>query len=144
MHIMKNVPVVMRMAVMYTAILRKSFGERPCVNPERYCGRFWVHCSSKKFERMALEATDICLQVRNESNKSTATVVRNNVLIISHIIFRDCHVHIFSDKTSCPVFSKISLSFPFFWFGECLWVLTKPQISQMFHKRPLRVIFNFV
>ena len=37
---MKNVPVVMRMAVMYTAILRKSFGESPCDNPERYCGWF--------------------------------------------------------------------------------------------------------
>ena len=111
---MKNVPVVMLMAVMYTAILRKSFTESPCNNPERHCGWFWVHCSTKKFERMALEATDICLQVRNENNKSTATVIRNNVLIISHIIFRDCHVHIFSDKTSCPVFSKIFIKRSFF------------------------------
>ena len=141
---MKNVPVVMRMAVMYTAILGKSFGESPRDNPERYCGWFWVHCSSKKFERMALEATDICLRVLNESNKSTATVIRNNVLIISHIIVRDCHVHIFSDKTSCPVFSKIFVKLSFFWFGECLWVLTKAQVSQMFHKCPLRVIFSFV
>ena len=29
---------------------------------------------------------------------STATVVRNSVLIISHITFRDCRVHIFSDN----------------------------------------------
>ena len=118
MHIMKNVPVVMRMAIMYTAIFRKSFGESPCDNPERYCGRFWVHCSSKKFERMALEATDICLQVRSESNKSTATVIRNNVLIISHIIFRDCHVHIFSDKLLALCFQKFWLSLPFFGLGN--------------------------
>ena len=31
---------------------------------------------------------------------STATVVRNLVLIISHITFRDCRVHIFSDNLS--------------------------------------------
>ena len=31
---------------------------------------------------------------------STATVVRNSVLIISHITFRDCRVHIFSDNLS--------------------------------------------
>ena len=114
MHIMKNVPVVMRIAVTHTVISRKVVRESPCDNPERYCGWFWVHCSSKKFERMALEATDICLRVLNASNKSTATVIRNNVLIISHIIFRDCHLHIFSDKTSCPVFSNIFIKVSFF------------------------------
>ena len=31
---------------------------------------------------------------------STATVVRNSVLIISHITFRGCRVHIFSDNLS--------------------------------------------
>ena len=31
---------------------------------------------------------------------STATVVRNSVLIISHITFRDCRVHLFSDNLS--------------------------------------------
>ena len=30
----------------------------------------------------------------------TATVVRSSVLITSHITFRDCHVHIFSDNLS--------------------------------------------
>ena len=35
-----------------------------------------VHCFSKKFERMAGEAMDVCLRVLKESNKvgSTATV----------------------------------------------------------------------
>ena len=45
---------------------------------------------------------DICLQVLKESNKSRfdSYSVRNSVLIISHITFRDCRVHIFSDNLS--------------------------------------------
>ena len=74
--------------------------------PERYCGWFWVHWFSKKFERMAREAMDICLQVLKESNKRRleSYTARNRVLIISHITFRDCRVHIFNDnrpRNSC-------------------------------------------
>ena len=47
---------------MYTAILRKVVGKSARNNPERYCGWFLVHCSSKKFERMAQEAMDVCLR----------------------------------------------------------------------------------
>ena len=45
---------------------------------------------------------DICLRVLKESNKSssTASVVTNSVLIISHITFRDCRVRISSDNLS--------------------------------------------
>ena len=44
---------------------------------------------------MVREATDICLRVLKESNKSMfdSYSVRNSVLIISHITFRDCRVH---------------------------------------------------
>ena len=51
---------------------------------------------------MAGEAVDICLRVLKESNKSRfdSYSVRNSVLIISHIIFRDYRVHIFSDNLS--------------------------------------------
>ena len=51
----------------------------------------------KEFERMAGEAVDICLRVLKESNKSRfdSYSVRNSVLRISHITFRDCRVHIF-------------------------------------------------
>jgi len=62
-----------------------------------------VHCSSKKFERMAREAMNIiCLRVLKESNKSRfdSYSVRNSLLIISHITFWDCRVHIFSDNLS--------------------------------------------
>ena len=46
-----------------------------------------VHCSSKKFERMAREAMDLSLQVLKESNKSRfdSYSFRNSVLIMSHI-----------------------------------------------------------
>ena len=56
-----------------------------------------MHCSSKKFERMAGEAVDVCLRVLKESNKSRfySYSVRNSLLIISHIAFRDCRLHIF-------------------------------------------------
>ena len=46
----------------------------------------------------------LCLRVLKESNKSRfdSYSVRNSVLNIriSHITFRDCRVHIFSDKLS--------------------------------------------
>ena len=49
---------------------------------------------------------DICLRVLKVGNKSRfdSYSVRNSVLIISHITFRDCRVHIFSDnlaRNSC-------------------------------------------
>ena len=46
---------------------------------------------------MALEAMDICLRVSKESNKSRfdSYRVRNSLLIISHITFLDCRLHIF-------------------------------------------------
>ena len=46
---------------------------------------------------MAGEAVYICLRVLKESNKSRfhSYSVRNSVLNISHIAFRDCRVHIF-------------------------------------------------
>ena len=70
--------------------------------PEMYRGWSWVHCFSKKFETMAGEAMDICLWVLKESNKSRfdSYSVRTSLLIISHITFRECRVHIFSDKLS--------------------------------------------
>ena len=62
---------------------------------------FW---SSKKVERMAREAMDICLPGLKESNKSgfDSFSVRNSVLSISHITFQDCCVRSFSDN----LFSK--------------------------------------
>ena len=46
---------------------------------------------------MAQEAMDLCLRVQKESNKSKfdSYSVGNSVLIISHITFRFCRLHIF-------------------------------------------------
>ena len=45
---------------------------------------------------------DVCLRVLKESNKSRfdSYSVRKSALIISHITFRDCRVHSFSDNLS--------------------------------------------
>ena len=86
----------------HTAISRRVVGKGARDNPKRYCGWFWVHCSLKKFERMAREAMEVCLRMLKESNKGRfdSCNVRNSVLIISHITFRDCRLHIFSDNLS--------------------------------------------
>ena len=51
---------------------------------------------------MAQEAVDVCLRVLKESNKRSfdSYSVSNSVLIISHITFRDCRMHIFADNLS--------------------------------------------
>ena len=48
------------------------------------------------------KAMDVCLPVLKESNESRfdSYSVRNSVLSISHITFRDCCVHSFSDNLS--------------------------------------------
>ena len=87
----------------FTAISRKVVGKNARDNPERYCGWFWVHCSSKKLERMAQEAIDLCLLMLKESKNRRFESYRakNSVLIKSHIASRDhCRVHIFSDNLS--------------------------------------------
>ena len=85
-----------------TAISKKVVGKKCTQQFQRYCGRFWVHCSSKKFERMAGEAMDLCLRVLKGSDKSRfeSYIVRNSELIVCHTTFRDCRVHIFSDNLS--------------------------------------------
>ena len=64
-----NSPPAYKEHSLNTAISRNVVAKSARDNPERYCGRFWVHCSSKKFERMAQEAMDVCLCVLKESNK---------------------------------------------------------------------------
>ena len=64
---------------------------------------------------MAQEAMDVCLRVLKESSKRSfdSYSVRNSVLIISHITFRDCRVHIFADnlsQNSCMYIRQQSLA----------------------------------
>ena len=82
---------------LFTAISRKVVGKSACDNPQRYCGWFGVLCSSKKFERNVTGCLRcyVCDYWRKATKVgSTAAVTRNSVLIISHITFRDCRVHI--------------------------------------------------
>ena len=54
----------------YTAISRK--GEKSARDdPERYCGWFWAHYSSTKFEIVAREAMNVCVRMLNFSYKSS-------------------------------------------------------------------------
>ena len=104
---------------------------------EVYCGWFWVHSRSspKKFERMAREAKEICWRLLKESKKNRfdSYSVRNSVLIISHITFWDCRVHIFSgnllSRNSCILLShppqqwikSLSLTETSGWWSNVRW-----------------------
>ena len=70
--------------------------------PKGFVGGFEFTVLQKKFERLAWEAKDVCLWVLEESNKSRfdSYNLRNSVLIISRITFRDCRLRIFSDNLS--------------------------------------------
>ena len=68
-----------------TAILRKVVGKSARDNSERYCGWLWGHFSSKKFERMVREATDICLRVLKGSNNSRFNNYSQYEQFIDHI-----------------------------------------------------------
>ena len=61
-----------------------------------------VLCSSKKFERMAGEAmgAGMFASAKGKQQKCRFDSYSVSVLIISHITFRDCRVHIFSDNLS--------------------------------------------
>ena len=61
-----------------------------------------VHCFSKKVQRIAQEAMDVCLRVLKESNSSRfdSYSVRKSALIICYTTFRDCQVQSFSDILS--------------------------------------------
>ena len=87
--------------------MRKVVGKSARDSPEGIMGDFELFCSSKKFERMAREAMDVCLPMLKESNKSRfdSYSVRNSVLSISHITFRD-----FSDNLSRNSFIQRSLN----------------------------------
>ena len=82
--------------IIQTAISGKVVGKSARDHPERYCGWFCVHPgSSRKFERVAREAMDVCLRVLKKRSKGIRFnnySVRNSALIISHITFQDCRV----------------------------------------------------
>ena len=75
-------------------------------------GGFEFFFFQRNLKELARKAMEICLRALKENNKSRfdSYSVRNSVLIISHVTFRDCHVHIFSDnlsRNSCIVFTPL-------------------------------------
>ena len=54
---------------------------------------------------------DLCLKVLKESNKTKfdSYSVRNGVLIISHITFQDCRVHIFTPNSKLDYCGTVEL-----------------------------------
>ena len=114
----------------------KGCGKSARDNPERYYGWFWIHCFSKEFERMTGDAMDVCLRVVKESSKSRfdSLSVRNSVLIISHITFRDCRLHIFSDnrsRNSCILCQDHGQSFLTIWTSRTFLTTKRGNIHQL-------------
>ena len=72
------------------------------VHPKGIVGGFEFTVLLRDLKEWPKIPWNICLRVLKESNKSRfdSCSVRNSVLIISHITFLDCLVHIFSDNLS--------------------------------------------
>ena len=90
--------------ILASTIYKLTASQKGC---RKKCTRHdaWVVLSLLFFKevwRMLREAMDECLRVLKESNKSRfdSYSVRSSVLITSHITFRDCRAHIFSDNLS--------------------------------------------
>ena len=111
----------------YTAISRKVVGKSARDNPERCCGWFWEHFSSKKFERMVGEAMDIRLRVLKECSKSRFDSFTPYEQCIDHIPYylsRLSRAHFFRQPFSKQLYIKTVAQS---WEGEkmlmCLWIL---------------------
>ena len=65
-------------------------------------GGFEFPFFQRNLKELVREAMEMCLRELKESNKSRfdSYSVRDSVLIISHITFRDCRVHSFYDNLS--------------------------------------------
>ena len=65
-------------------------------------GGFEITALQSKLKEWHKSPWNVCLRVLKESTKSRfhSYSFGNSVLIISHITFRDCRVHIFSDNLS--------------------------------------------
>ena len=101
---------------------------------------------------MARQTMDICLRVLKESNKSrfNSYSVRNSVLLISHITFRDCRVHIFPTTFLEIVVSvsfvtsvySVRISLPFYIFHRILIVIPGTSLHRVSLYREDRVFLK--
>ena len=82
----------------YIQLFRKRLSEKVHATiPIGIVGGFEITVLHRNFERMVREAMDVCFLVlkRNSKSRFDSYSVRNSVLIISHITFRDCRLHFF-------------------------------------------------
>ena len=82
----------------YIQLFRKRLSEKVHATiPIGIVGGFEITVLHGNFERIAREAMDVCFRVLKGNSKSRfdSYSVRNSVLIISHITFRDYRVHFF-------------------------------------------------
>ena len=94
-------------------------------------GGFEFSVFQRNLKELARKAMEMCLRVLKESNKSRfdSYSVRNSVLIISHITFRDCRVHIFP-----TTFVEIAV---------CYQNQTPNELFNFFHVlKPLMILLN--
>ena len=94
-------PMITAVWTSFTAISRNVVGKSARDNPER-------SLLFKQTWKNGTRGHDVCLRLLKESNKGRfdSYSVRNAVLILSHITFRDCRVHIFSDNLSRNSFDE--------------------------------------
>ena len=63
-------------------------------------GRWLLRLSAKILALLRVSVNFNQLRLTSNKSRFNSYSVRNSVLIISHITFRDCRVHIFSDNLS--------------------------------------------
>ena len=123
-HIARVVPALDSCFPLYTAIWSKVVGKSACDNPER----LWGHCSLKKFERMVRKATDICLRVLKESNKSRFDSFSRYEQCIDHIPYYLSglsRAHFFRQPFSKQLYAYCGVYLRYYstigWDGRIVW-----------------------
>ena len=84
-------------------LFRKRLSEKVHATiPKGIVGGFEFSVLQRNLKELARKAMEMCFLVLKESNKSRFDSYRrqDSVLIISHIAFRDCRVHTFSENLS--------------------------------------------
>ena len=88
---------------LYIQLFRKRLSEKVHANlPKGIVGGFQCSVLQRNLKKWHGRPRTCVCECYKKATKicSAATVVRKSVLIISHITFRDCRVHIFSDNLS--------------------------------------------
>ena len=87
-----------------TAILRKVVGKVHATILKGIVGGFQFNDLQRNFKEWPERPWTKRLLKETNSGRFDSYSVRNSVLNICHITFRDCHVHIFSRNSPIPPF----------------------------------------